>query len=112
MKKKAIISVICAVIICVCLFFLIFGVFYYCVMGTVVKTTDAIDDQQRDRILIEISKPTLFWLDPSRDRVWLYVDDSSYFSEGDVVFAYSEGVMLQSDPPKVGTKWIWRIVDK
>ena len=101
LKRVLIISVV-MILICACLYGLL-AVASRSVIGVVERI-------QGNSILITVAHPTLFWLDPDIDDVWLTVDKPSKHRVGDVIYAFSGSVMLDTDPPQVGTKWVFRIV--
>ena len=100
--KRAVTVSVAVILICASLFGL-FIVACQSVIGVVERI-------EGDQILITVAHPTLFWLDPDIDEVWLTVDKPSKHRVGDVIYAYSGGAMLTTDPPQVGTKWVFRIV--
>ena len=100
-KKWIGIVVIAILILVFCLSTLY--VLHFSAIGKVVQVRPA-------SILVDLYNPTIFWFGPEElDCVILYVDNASDYAVGDVVYAYSGKVMLQSDPPKFNTRWCWRI---
>ena len=102
-KKKKIIVILTVILLSAALLFGLFALAVSSVIGVVERI-------QGSSVLITVAHPTLFWMDPDMDEVWLRVDRVSRYRVGDVIFAIGGNSMLDTDPPRTGTKWSFRIV--
>ena len=74
--------------------------------------TGVVSRVSSESVLVLIARPTAFWFltGDCPDAVWLWCgEDAAELQTGDIVLAHAIGAVAQSDPPKTGTKFIWRI---